>query len=112
MTLDFTDLDDRIRRIALAGRLDVGGVDAVETPFTAAAVGSGRHVAVDMSDVGFIASLGLRMFVAVARAVQRDGRRIVLYACQPPVAEVLEMAALDDLFQVLPTEGAARVALS
>lgn len=111
MNIHKTDLSDTVAKIALAGRLDVLGVDAVETKFTAMAAPSGKNVIVDMSEVGFVASLGLRMFVSVGRSVVGKGRRMVLFACQPDVAGVFEMAALDTLFTLAPDEAAALAAL-
>lgn len=97
--------------LALDGRLDVNGVDAVEKRFTQAALAAPSAVAVDMGGVAFVASLGLRMFVAVARGLRAEGKPLVLFACQPPVREVFELAALDDLIAIVPNEGAARARL-
>lgn len=111
-TLSVEPLDGAILSAQLSGRLDVVGVDAVETQFTAAIVPSGKSVLVDLSEVAFVASLGIRMFVAVGRALARDGRRIALHSANGPVAEVLEMAALDKLMIVAPDRDAARAALA
>ena len=93
--------------VKLDGRLDVVGVDEVETPFSAALEQGARDAAVDMSGVVFVASLGIRMFVAAARSMQAAGHRMVLHSCQGPVAEVFEMAALDRLITVVGTEDEA-----
>lgn len=105
MQMTVTDLDSGIRRIALTGRLDVTGVDAVETRFTASTVPFDGPVEVDMSGVEFVASLGIRMFVSVGRALARKGRKLVLVDCQPQVAEVLEMSALDDILTMQTSGG-------
>lgn len=111
-TLDIQPLDDTTLSARLSGRLDVLGVDAVETRFTAAIVPSGKHALVDLSDVAFVASLGIRMFVAVGRAMARDGRKLALHSANENVAEVLEMAALDKLMIVAADADAAQAALS
>lgn len=111
MMMRLTQHEDGVLGVALSGRLDVNGVDMVESRFTSAATEAPGGVLVDMSETEFVASLGLRMFVAVARTLHGSQRRMVLYACQPQVAEVLEMAALDALFPVVPSEASARAAL-
>lgn len=111
-TLDIHPLDDMTLSARLEGRLDVLGVDAVETRFTAAIVPSGKNALVDLSGVDFVASLGIRMFVAVGRAMARDGRRLALHSADGNVAEVLEMAALDKLMIVAPDAEAAKAALA
>ena len=110
-SMNITPLDDTTLAVALEGRLDVPGVDGVETWFTAALVPSGKNAIVDMSGVEFVASLGIRMFVSVARALARDGRKIALYGCNAQVAEIMEMADLDKLMSVTADADAARAAL-
>lgn len=109
MTVDQGPAEGRILR--LSGRLDVSGVEAVEAAFLAEAKGAAAGVAVDMSDVSFVASLGIRMFVAAARPLHANGRKLILFACQPAVNDVFEMAALDELIKLAPHEEAANAAL-
>lgn len=109
MTID-TPGDAQVN-VALRGRLDVLGVDTVETKLTAAVVPSGKHAVIDMSGVTFVASLGIRMFVSLGRALARDGRKLVLHSCQEDVAEVFEMAALDQLITIAASPDDAQAAL-
>lgn len=109
MTTDHTADGGLILR--LTGRLDVAGVDAVETRFLQEAGAATGAVAVDMRGVAFVASLGIRMFVTSARPLHARGRRLILFSCQPAVADVFEMAALDELIKLVPHEEAARGAL-
>lgn len=111
-TLDIQPFDETTLTAKLTGRLDVLGVDAVETRFTAAIVPSGKDALVDLSEVEFVASLGIRMFVAVGRTMARDGRRLALHSANENVAEVLEMAALDKLMIIAPDATAAQAALA
>lgn len=112
MDLVTSDWGDGVVCLTLDGRLDVNGVDAVERTFTETALGAPSAAAVDMSGVAFVASLGLRMFVAVARGLRAEGKPLVLFGCQPAVREVFELAALDDLIAIAPNEGAARARLA
>lgn len=109
LTVDNTSEGGLILR--LSGRLDVAGVDAVEAAFLEAAKGATAGVAVDMQEVAFVASLGIRMFVSAARPLHAQGRRLVLFASQPAVADVFELAALDELIKLAPHEEAACAAL-
>ena len=54
-----------IRRVSLSGRLDADGLEVVEDDF-AAAVAEGPDVIVDLSEVPFLASLGIRMLVTAS----------------------------------------------
>lgn len=96
-----------VTRVRLTGRLDTPGVDSIETRFTASVVPTSARAIVDMSGVEFIGSLGLRMFITVARALNRRNGRMVLYAPQPFVAQVLETSALGELIPVCTDEASA-----
>lgn len=98
--------------LALNGRLDTVGVDRVEKSFNAALAAQDRDVAVDLGAVGFLASMGVRMIIASARAQRARGRRLVLFAPQPLVKQTLEMVALDQIIPVLPDRAAAEASLA
>jgi anti-sigma B factor antagonist len=82
----------------LDGRLDIGGTQQIDLPFNAMAA-SKRALIVDLSQVAFIASLGLRLLIVAARAVQRKGGRMVLLQPVPDVEAVLVTSGTD---QVVP----------
>lgn len=94
-------------RLGLKGRLDASGAEAVESAFTAQVGGAGRDVLVDLAQVSFAGSLGIRMLVSAARMATRRGYRMVLVAPQPQVAEVFTVVALDDLIPVVADDAAA-----
>jgi anti-anti-sigma factor len=98
---------DGVLRVGLVGRLDTPGVDAIETRLTAACVPGAARTIVDLSGVEFIGSLGLRMFITIARALTRKNGKMVLYAPQGFVAQVLETASLGDIIPVRPDAAAA-----
>jgi len=106
MKMDITE-DEGVVKVGLVGRLDTPGVDAVETRFTAAVCPRGARTVVDLSGVEFIGSLGLRMFITVARTLSRKNGRLILYAPQPFVAQVLETASLGDIIPVRPDAASA-----
>ena len=78
MEMEVTELDGKAIKIALRGRLDTAGVDQIETRFSARIVPGGRQAIVDLAEVSFIASMGLRMFITVARSV---GKKAASWCC-------------------------------
>ncbi len=103
--------DDRVR-VAFTGRLDTPGVGRVETPFIAAVVSSGRHAFVDLSQVEFIGSLGVRMFISVARSLSRKNARLLLIAPQMQVREVFDHVSLSEIIPICSDEAEAQSALA
>ena len=99
--------------VVLVGSLDAYGAEAIEARFARAMDAIDRHVLVDLGSVDFVASLGLRLIIAMARIVQRADRQMVLFAPSALVEEVFEMVALSDLVPVVATrdEALARIGL-
>src|SRR5215831_13698326 len=107
MELKIKNQSDQITHLALRGRLDTAGVGEVELGFTAHTVPRAKPVLLDMSEVTFLASLGLRMLLTVARALDRRGVKMVLLSPQPAVRKVLSLSGFDQLIPVRDDEGTA-----
>jgi anti-sigma B factor antagonist len=107
MQLQLGHTVEGVLNLALIGRLDTPGVDHVETQLTAQLVPRGARAIVDLSQVTFIGSGGIRMFITIARALDRRGGKLVLYGAQPPVAQVFETTSLDTIVPVRANAAAA-----
>jgi anti-anti-sigma factor len=96
-----------VTRIVLVGRLDTRGVDEVENNFGAAVVATGKHTIVDLSQVTFLASLGIRMLISNARALSRKGSKLVMYGAGIGVQDVIEITALAEIIPLAASESDA-----
>jgi len=108
MQMQLGDAGEGVLNVSLAGRLDTPGVDRIETQLTAHLVPRGSRAIVDLSQVSFLGSGGIRMFITIARALGRKGGKLVLYGAQPLVAQVLETTSLND---IVPVRGDAAAAV-
>jgi anti-sigma B factor antagonist len=111
MQLQLTDVGNGVLNVLLIGRLDTPGVDAVETQLTAHLVPRGARAMIDLSQVTFIGSGGIRMFITIARALGRKGGKLVLYGAQPFVAQVFETTSLNEIVPVRADASAAAAAV-
>ena len=89
-------------RVVLSGRADAAGVDLIETSLSAELRATDGNVVVDLVQVPFMGSLGIRMLISMARLVSRRGARIAMTGVQPQVLEVFETMALLDLIPHAP----------
>jgi len=96
-----------VRRVVLTGRLDTAGVDVVETRFGAAIVPNGKNTIVDLSEVTFLASMGIRMLISTTRALSRKGGKLVMYGAGPGVRDVIETTALTEIIPLAGNESEA-----
>ena len=77
MEMQHSDIGN-VRKVVLTGRLDTAGVDLIETRFGASIVPAARNTVVDISEVTFLASMGIRMLISTTRSLSRKGGKIAL----------------------------------
>jgi anti-anti-sigma factor len=106
MQIEKTDLGESVTRLKLAGRLDINGAAMVEIPMALAAKNC-RRLVVDMSEVSYVSSLGVRHLVMAAKTLDRDGGKLVLFSLTEPVADTLRTMAIDELIAMAASESAA-----
>ena len=109
MQMQVGDVNEGLLNVSLNGRLDTPGVDQIETQLTAHLVPRGARAILDLSQVTFVASGGIRLFITIARALDRKGGKLVLYGAQPLVAQVFETTSLNEIVPVRPDSVAAAV---
>jgi anti-sigma B factor antagonist len=110
MQMQVSDAGEGILKVALAGRLDTAGVASIETRLTAQVVPRAARAIVDLSQVDFVGSLAIRMFITIARTLGRHGGKLVLYGAQPLVAQVFTTASLHNIVPVHVDVAAASAA--
>jgi anti-anti-sigma factor len=103
-------LEDGVVIIALSGRLDLEWVQAADVKFSAAASQHSK-VIVDLSEVTYVASLGLRTLVLSAKAVSSKGGMVVLANPQPLVREVLVTTGIDGVLPIADSVDQAQARL-
>lgn len=111
MDIQVADIAQDAVRITLIGRLDINGAAKIDLAFNAA-IGSRRGVVVDMSDVSFLASIGIRILVLGAKQQQRRGGSLVLLNPHPDAEKVLEMTGIIDLLPIMRDEASAVAAVT
>lgn len=94
MQLQYSELDKDIRLIKLIGKLDVVGTGEIETKFAGYCSGDKVRVAVDLSEVDFLASIGIRLLTLTAKSVASRGGRMALVKPTPDVQRVLEITGI------------------
>jgi anti-sigma B factor antagonist len=112
MNMDILESADGTRCVRLHGRLDAPGADAIDLRFTAAVAAPGHHAIVDLSDVTFIASMGIRLLIGTARALHTKGARMILFGAQGMVLDVLQDASIDQIIPMVASEQLAREQLA
>jgi len=111
MSISITEMSG-VTKAALSGRLDTASVDKLEISFIAGIVPKGQNTIVDLSQVSFIASLGIRMLLSGARALSRQNATMVLYGASDAIMDIIETTALSEIITVVPGEADALAAVA
>ena len=99
MNLEVAELENGITKVTLSGRLDIEGALKIDSEFNAVAEEK-KKVVVDLSDVNFIASLGIRTLIIGAKAAASNGGKMVLLDPQPNVERVLRTSRVDTVIPI------------
>jgi len=99
MELRVEHLSGAVDRAVAIGRWDVAGAAEIDLHFSALS-GSGRSIILDMAQVAFLSSMGIRSIVMAAKAVGSRRAKMVLLAPDAHVAAVLTGAGIDTLVPI------------
>jgi anti-anti-sigma factor len=98
MTISTDQIEGDITRVLLDGRLDIEGAAVIDLRMNVIA-GSTKNLLVDLQNVSFLGSMGLRSILVPAQAVRRRGGKVALLSPAPMVEAVLKASNID---QVIP----------
>jgi anti-sigma B factor antagonist len=99
MAIAMEELPGGVTRVILEGRLDIEGAAAVDLQMNIIA-GSKKAVLLDLRQVSFLGSMGLRALVAPARAIKGRGGKMVIFGPNEMIAKVLKVSGVDTMIPV------------
>jgi anti-anti-sigma factor len=87
--------------LRLSGELDVGGTDDAYKQLLALPLTRGAQLVVDLRDVTFLDSTGLRLILRARDHAARHGAGFVLVRGPAQVMRVLEVTGLEEQFDIV-----------
>ena len=110
MTISTESMEGDITRVILEGPLDIEGAAKIDMRMNVVA-GSAKLLLIDLRNVSFIGSMGLRSIVIPAKNVHRRGGKVVLFGPVPFVEEALKASKIDEVIPIFHDLEAAVAAL-
>ena len=101
--------------LGLKGRLDQDNCDAFRdelTPQLDIAERDHLGIVLDLSQLEYVSSAGLRCFMLAVKQAKTFNSRIVVAALQPMVAEIFQISRFDMLLEVFKTVDAAATSVA
>jgi len=95
---------NEVTLVEVKGRVDSMNADQLGDALTHEIDAGHTAIVLDLSGVDYMSSAGLRELVAALKRVKRATGDLRLAQPSERVREVLEMAGLDTIFQIFPTQ--------
>ena len=111
MELRYAELDNNIRLIKLIGRLDILGTGQIETKMAGYCSEDNTRVILDLAEVDFLASIGIRLIVLTAKSVRSRGGRLVILNPIPDVQSVLDITGIPSIIPIYQHQESAETVL-
>lgn len=106
------DLSAALRVISVSGRLDLQDTEKVEPSFLTLTKTGHQNIAVDLSQVTFLSSVGIRMLIAGGKALKKSGGRMALVmGANTAAIKTLKMTCIDTILPMFETLREAEAAL-
>jgi anti-sigma B factor antagonist len=84
----------------IVGRLDGVTAAAHESALRALVTPAQQSLTIDLADLEYVSSAGLRVLLIAAKAVKAAGGAVTLASPAPNVLEVLRMSGFDKIFTI------------
>jgi anti-anti-sigma factor len=101
-----------ITTFSLVGRIDFATSTHLERAATAAIKGGNHRVVLDMREVNYISSAGLRAILVAAKQAKSAGGGVAVFGLQPRVEDVFTTSGFGRVVPVTATEAQARETLN
>jgi anti-anti-sigma factor len=98
--------------VAPSGRIDAVTSDDLERRLLALVAARGTRLVIDLADVEYISSAGLRVLLRLAKKAKEQSGRVVLSSLGPAVRQVFELAGFLSVFEVEASRDAALARLN
>jgi anti-anti-sigma factor len=102
MNLVTEDLND-VRQVLAAGKINSLMAPEFEKALEEAIQGEPKHLIVNLKDVDYLSSAGLRTILRIAKRLEKNNKKLAFVGAQELVAEVIRLTGVDRVFPLCST---------
>jgi anti-sigma B factor antagonist len=96
-----TETEGTTVRLALTGELDIAGADRVEQELERIERNAPSTLVLDLRELAFMDSTGLRVIVAADGRAREQARRLVIVRGSDTVQRIIEMTRLNERLEIV-----------
>lgn len=105
------ETEGNARIIVLKGKLDSANAPEAEKLMLGALAGGTGAVVLDMADLDYLSSAGLRVVLMAAKRLKSSGGHFALCSVRPAILEILDIAGFTSILTLCPDRAAALAAV-
>jgi len=95
--------DSGLKWLTIKGRVDGITAPEIQAHIKALITGGERIIVVDLKDVNYMSSVGLRVFLTSQHQLKKVGGEIVFYKTNDPLLKLFNMSGFEKIFRMLST---------
>lgn len=99
LTIKDDEQGDRVV-VSLGGQLDTLTAKSLETHLSGHIAAGQKRIVVDMRDLKYVSSYGLRVFLLTAKQLRADRNAFVLCELTPEVQKIFKIAGFDKILTI------------
>ena len=98
---------EKAQIISLQGQVNSSNAATVESEVLAVVQGGAKNVLLNMTELSYISSAGLRVVLVLAKRLKQAGGKLVIYGMQPHVREVFDISGFLAILNVTASRSEA-----
>ena len=101
MEITILERDDDITHVVLTGRLDTTAAEELSQRLSAETVGRKQPAIIELSDIDFLASMGIGLLLATNKKLLKDGHKLVVLNPRDMVDAILKASKVDKILSIV-----------
>ncbi|MGD9556267.1 MAG: STAS domain-containing protein [Mangrovibacterium sp.] len=93
--------------IQVEGRIDTTNYNEFESAVNEVLRDNTRQIYLDCSELNYISSSGLRIFLTIQKKMMAAGGKLKLYGMQPAIREIFDISGFSSIFSIYADRQAA-----
>lgn len=99
--------NEKAHIVSLQGQVNSSNAATVEAEVLAVVQQGAKNVLLNMTELSYISSAGLRVVLVLAKRLKQTGGKLVIYGMQPHVREVFDVSGFLAILNVTATRAEA-----
>jgi len=95
--------------VKVTGRVDTTNYNEFEKSVNELLNKQTKHLILDCSELNYISSSGLRVFLTIQKFMMSTGGKFSLFAMQPGIKEIFDISGFSSIFSIYPDLESARI---